>query len=805
MTNVSMHGLNPDLASLFESAKALHNARNLDAARAAYIKVLDVQPNHAESLHNLGIIFMQQGDLFSAAVYMQRAVGVDLSQPAYFSNYGNILQDLGLWADAIVQFQKAIALNPSFADAHYNLGNAFTKVNNLPAAIESYHRAIALRPEWALAYVNCGNAHDLLGQYEDALRNFEKAIELAPDFSGVYLNRANVLNKMGRGQDAMVAYNIAADVDSRVYQQHLERADLFLSQERLVEALQECEVAIKQKPQDHLPYFLAGTIYYRMRNIPLSVENFRRSIEINPANFLAYNGLGMAFAKAYAYDDAIKSFSKALELNPKMDLARINLADTYFSQGNLQAALDNFQLLDPGLQPLGLMQFFKLQLGDWSNYEADRENFLNRLPNKRLMGITEDPWHMFRMTDSPALAKQVAKSFYETAFRREAALPPIKRRAPGKKIKVGYYSPDFRDHAVAHLSLEMLESRDRDNFETYAFAFGPANIDDAMRPRLVKAFDHFIEIDGKNDVAAAKLARDIELDIAIDLSGITSGARPDLFKNRAAPIQINYLGFTGTLGTDCHDYIIGDPVVIPLGAAEHYTEKVVHLPCMMPYDTRHQVSGKAPTRAEAGLPETGFIFCSFNQGFKFTPAIFDSWMRILNKTPGSYLWMSSQRGNAADNLRNEAAKRGVDPSRIIFAPRIKDIDDHLARVQLGDLFLDTFPYNAHTSAIDSLWAGVPVITRMGDSFASRLAGSLVTTLGLTELIVPSVEAYEALAVELALNPKKLQAVRAKLNDKIKTSSLFNIKLYTKNFESALRAMYDRWHSGMEPDFIAIKN
>ncbi len=787
----------------FEEAVALHNAGQFAPAQRAYESVIQAHPGHAEAMHNLGLLYVQQGRFTDAAVWMQRAVEANPTQPIYLSNYGNILQDLQRWSEAVPQYQKAVALDPNYADANYNLGNALQKMGQHGAAIQSYQRAIALNPAWAEAYLNCGNSHDALGQQAEALYNYDKVIECNPHFSGGYINRSNVLVKLGRQAEALAGYNHAATLGQDAYQAYIGGAEILMGQSRFVEAIEKCHLAIKLKPHESMPHYLLGMAYFRVRDLNHSVAFFGRAIELKPDYADAYNGIGMAYVKAGHFSEGQEAFRKALELNPKMYIARINLADSFFTQGELKLALDNFQMLEPGLQPLGLMQFFKQQLGDWSTYEEDRANFLNRIRTPRLLGLTEDPWHVQRISDSPALAKEVAQSFFRTAAQGTAVVPPLAKRPKGKKIKIGYFSPDFRDHAVSHLALELFESHSRDKFETHAFAFGMAAAHDSLRPKLAKAFDHFIEINQKNDIDVVKLARELELDIAVDLAGITSEARLGIFVNRAAPVQVNFLGFTGTIGTNCHDYIIADPIVIPAGSEVHYTEKVARLPCMMPYDTRHNIFDKKPTREAAGLPAEGFIFCSFNQCFKFTPETFDSWMRILLKTPGSYLWISRQRVPAMESFKKQAAARGVDPARLIFAPRLDNMEAHLARLQCADLFLDTFPYNAHTSAIDSLWAGVPLITRMGESFASRLAGSLVTSLGLADLITPDLAAYEALAIDLATHPQQMVELKQRLARNRSTHRLFNAKLYLQNYEKALVEMHERYHADLPPDLITI--
>ncbi len=793
--------MNPSDATMiaqFEAAVALHNAGQFDQAKNAYESIITACPNHAEAMHNLGLLFVQRGMFADAVIWMRRATETNPNQPIYFSNYGNVLQDLGRWAEAVPQYQKAITLDPNYADPSYNLGNALQKINQHEAALENYRRAIAINPMWAEAHLNYGNAYDALARYEEALQCYDKVIECNPTYSGGYINRSNVLAKLGRHAEALAGYDQATKLGGDAYTAYIKAGEILLEKNQCDAAVEKCNLAIKLRPSDPSAYLLLGRIYFFVRNLENAVQCFRRASELKPDSADAYNGLGLAYVKAGYFKDSQAFFRKALEINPQMYIARINLGDSYFVEGDLQSALEAFQGLDFGIQPLGLMQFFKQQLGDWSTYDIDRDNFIKRIRAPRVMGITEDPWHVQRISDSPSLAKDVAQNFFNNATRAMPKVPPLEKRAPGKKIRIGYFSPDFRDHAVSHLTLQLLESHSRDKFETYAFAFGYSAPTDTLRPKLVKAFDHFIDINQKNDLEVINLARELKIDIAIDLAGITSESRVAIFAGRAAPIQVNYLGFTGTLGSSCHDYIITDPVVAPDDSLEHFTEKVVHIPCVMPYDSRHDIEAKMPTRESAGLPAEGFVFCSFNQCFKITPEIFDSWMRIMLKVPRSCLWINQARPQAMTNYKKEAEARGVSPDRIIFAPRVTEMEGHLARLKCADLFLDTFPYNAHTSAIDALWAGVPLITRMGGTFASRMAGSLVKSIGLGDLIVRDIEEYEALAVDLANNPAKLSAIRQRLSQNRLSHPLFNSQLYLRSYEQALSIMHERHYEGLPP-------
>ena len=365
----------------------------------------------------------------------------------------------------------------------------------------------------------------------------------------------------------------------------------------------------------------------------------------------------------------------------------------------------------------------------------------------------------------------------------------MQREQPSKhgKIRVAYLSADFNGHAVATLLAGVCEQHDKSRFETTAISYVDSD-GSAMRRRLERAFDRGIDVAGKSDQEVASAIRRLEIDIAVDLMGFTGECRPGILALRPAPLQVNFLGFPGTMGSNAFDYIIADPIVIPEEHKQHYSESVVHLPdSYLPADSARRIAARKPTRAEAGLPDEGFVFCSFNASYKFSPEIFDVWMRLLAAVERSVLWLPQMNAAAVRNLRAEAAKRGVSERRLVFAPFLREDEDHLARLGLADLFLDTLPYNAHSTAVDALWAGVPVLTMCGNAFAGRVASSVLTAAGLSDLITMTLEDYEVLALKLAREPQALAALRAKLEHNRDISALFDTVRYTRNLEAAYHA------------------
>ncbi len=410
------------------------------------------------------------------------------------------------------------------------------------------------------------------------------------------------------------------------------------------------------------------------------------------------------------------------------------------------------------------------------------------------------PFALLGLTDDAAVLRTAAKTFADAKHPPSRALPVLAKYPRHEKIRVGYFSANFHTHPVTVLSSDLFESHDRSRFEVTAFSFGP-DIRDDMRERLEPAFDKFIDVRTQSDQDVAMAARNLEIDIAVDLTGITQDSRTSIFAMRAAPVQVNYLGYAGTMGADYFDYLIADPVLIPPDQREHYVEKIAYLPhSYMPSDPRRTISDREFTRSELGLPDTGFVFCCFNNSYKITPAVFDRWMKILQGVEGSVLWLSDDNVTAVANLKMEASSCGIDPKRLIFASRMPSPADHLARLRVADLFLDTLPYNAHATANDALWAGLPVLTLQGETFQGRVAASLLNATGLPEMVATTAEAYVALAIGLATDPERLQAIRRKLAANRLSTPLFDRSL-TGHIEGIYAAIYERHMQDLPPGHI----
>ena len=413
------------------------------------------------------------------------------------------------------------------------------------------------------------------------------------------------------------------------------------------------------------------------------------------------------------------------------------------------------------------------------------------------------PFSLIALTDHALLHKKSSETYTTSRYPLNQALGPILKRPRSQKIRVGYFSPDFTNHPVALLTAELFVAHDRSKFEIVGFSLQNTFAGDPVRLRLRQGFDKFIDAEHLSDIEVAQLARELEVDIAVDLAGLTKYSRTGIFACRAAPLQVNWLGYAGTMGADYIDYIIADKTIIPKTHQQFYAEKVAYLPnTYMVDDSKRSASSRIFTKRDCGLPESSFIYCCFNNDYKFNPPILDVWSRILLKVEDSVLWISENNGLFKENIKCEFEKRDIDSSRIIFAPKLESMGDYLTRFGLADLFLDTLPYNAHTTGVDSLKAGVPVLTVMGESFASRVAASLLNATGLPELITNTPAEYEALAIELAMSPLKFKDIKFKLANNRLTGPLFDTPTFTQDIEFAYNKMYERYQGDLAPDHIS---
>lgn len=629
---------------------------------------------------------------------------------------------------------------------------------------------IKITPDNGVAHSNRGNILNELRRHEEALACYERAIGLEPKYAEVYSNKGNVLQTLGNYDEALASYEAAILIDKTCAPAFYGAALIFQLRKKYDYAMGCCDQALKINSQYEVAHFLRGSILFQVKDYRNALSAYDQVLLINPQSSDALVSKSDIYAEMKQFEKSAQALDEALAIEPDKDFL------------------------------LGSLIQNTIQMCNWANYDKLIIELIAKVKNDQKAAI---PYNFISLLDDRHLIKNAieiyAKSLQSEITRAKQAKQPKK-----EKIRLGYFSADFHNHPTAYLIAELFECHDKEKFELIAFVFG-RNSPDEMRQRLENAFDQFLDVSDKTDEEVSQIVREMEIDIAIDLKGFTKEARPKIFMYGAAPIQVSYLAFPGTMGLTCFDYVIADPILIPEKYQDGMVEKIIYMPNSYQVNDRNRrISPIIKSRKELGLPESGFVFCCFNNNYKITPTVLDGWVKILQSVEGSVLWLYEDNPFAVVNLRKEALARGLDTERLIFAARMEPAE-HLARYKNADLFLDTTPCNAHTTASDALWAGLPVLTMAGESFGARVAASLNHAVGLSDLIVENQEDYEALAIKLATSPKLLREIKSRLKANLITAPLFNTPLFTRNLEDAFMQVYRLHQMDKSPEHIYINH
>jgi len=649
--------------------------------------------------------------------------------------------------------------------ALHNLAGAIAAgVGDHAGAIPHYDKALLIQPDFRDALSNRGLAHRALGRNIEALADFDAAIRTAPDFAEAHCNRAVILRERGDHAGAVEA----------------------------------SRRAIAARPDFAAAHYNLGNALSELQRLDEACESFTRAIALQPEHADAWCNLGNCLHLSGRLEEALGCLDRASTLAPVNPVIQANRGNVAHELKQLDKARTSYEaalrLAPDDHSTAARLAFVKAHACDWS--EPDQ----GRLATLGIEGVAVTPFTLLALDDDPQRGLDRSRNWARHSYPARSAATFAS--PPGDRIRIGYFSSDFHNHATMLLMAGMLEAHDRHRFEVHAFCYGPHR-DDPMRRRVVAAVEHFHDVSASTDAEAAAFARRLGIDVAVDLKGYTQEARPGIMAHGAAPVQMAYLGYPGSMGCDFIDYIIADAMVIPYGSERYYSEKVIRLPhSYQPNDRSRPIGGATPSRASQGLPDQGAVFCCFNNSFKICSDAFASWMGILREVQGSVLWLLSDNEMATRNLRREAQRLGVDPERLIFADR-QPLEIHLARHALADLFLDTFAYNAHTTAADALWAGTPVITKRGKAFAARVGASLLRATGLDELVTDDENAYRDLAIALSRDPARLAELKARLVQARDQGPLFDSASFAHNIEKAFGAAMGRHRSGSAPDHIDI--
>ncbi|MGA7805003.1 tetratricopeptide repeat protein [Bradyrhizobium sp.] len=825
-----------------QTAVAAQRAGSIAEAKRLYALVLSIDPSNAAACGNLGIIAAQQGDLANAERLMRQEIGLRPNNAASHHNLGTVLQQQGRMVDAADAHRQAVLLNPNYAQAQLALGNALKAQHMLDGAMQAYQAALAIKPDYPEAHNNIGVVLQMQGRLGEAASAFSTAAA-TPVYAEASFNLGVVLHQMGDLDAAEAAYRTAIARQPEIAVAHNNLGTVLKDQDRLDAAVTAFEQAIALKPDyaeaiynhatvlqqqgkledalaaygralalrpDHLDAINnAGIVLQELGRHRDAIELYRRVVGPSPAAAMRahadlYNNLGTALLAEEQPAEARAAFELALACRRDFPEAAYNLGNALRELGDLQAAIAAWRgalaLRPDHADAFSQLVHHRALVCAWDDREAEQAQLVEMVRS----GVRVPPFYLFATPASAADQLRCAEQWIRPLGPPQGARFGHGVRNARERIRLGYLSGDFFEHATARLMAELFESHDRGRFEVYAYSYG-ADDGSPMRARLVQAFDRFVDIAALSHRDAAGRIHDDKIDILIDLKGYTHRARPAIAACRPAPVQVSYLGFPATMGADFIDYVLVDRFVVPEKLQAFFTERLVHLPeCYQANDRKREVASGRTARSDWGLPERGLVFCCFNNSYKLSPCLFDIWMRLLKAAPGSVLWLLGANAVVEANLRVEAGRRDIDPSRLMFAP-VVPTRAHLERHRHADLFLDTTPCNAHTTASDALWCGVPVLTCCSETFAGRVAGSLLRAIGIPELVTHSLQEYERTALALIGGPDRLRALRQQIERNRDVKPLFDLPKLTEAIEAAYQRMWQRWLVGEKPVAFAIEN
>jgi predicted O-linked N-acetylglucosamine transferase (SPINDLY family) len=677
------------------------------------------------------------------------------------------LYNQGQFSTVVEQAQALTEQYPKAFIVWNILGASTAQIGKHDEAIEFYNKSISLKPDYAEAYGNMGNALKDQGKLEEAIEAFHKALSLKPDYADAYSNMGTALQDQGKLDEAIEAYNKALSLKPDYAEAYCNMGVTLKDQGKLEEAIEVCTKSISLKPDYADAYINMGVALKDQGKLEEAIDVYNKALLLRPDYAEVYINMGNALQGQGKLEDAIDAFNKALLLKPDHEVARLN------------------KLLN------------QASICDWTGVEEDQK----LIPTIGISDQYINPMIMMAFEDAPE-RHRIRSELYAKKFKQKPIpMPPIPMQKP-KRLRIGYFSSDFRAHSVIYTIADVFDAHDRERFEIYGYSFGP-NDDSEIRKRIINTVDVFHDVKEMGDKDIALLARQDKIDIAIDINGYTKLCRPGIFAYRAAPIQIHFWGSANTSGTDFIDYYIADNIGIPVEHEHHWSESIIRLPIWS--QSRHKnnyVSDQLITRKDMGLPEHGFIFCNFNNSYKLSPIEFDIWMRLLDQVEDSVLWLLKPTKWVEKNLQQEARKRGVAADRLVFAEKLPH-PVHLARQKLADVFVDNFNVNAGVTLGDALWVGLPVVTKLGKQMPARVGGMVLASIDMPELITKTEQEYEALLLELATNSQRLSAIKEKLVANRLSTPLFNAELFTKHLENGYQQAYQRYFDGNDPEAISV--
>lgn len=755
----------------FEKAKQLFiqgleylKHRDLESAKNVLIKSLELAPGRESTQNNLSVVYTEQANQMAEANDFEEAVNLYKLAIKYneqnamsWCNLGAIYFDhLDNPMMAIECLYKAIEINNNYPEAHFNLSNTLIEINNYSEALYHLNQALALNSHFAEAWLNKGIVLNHQKSFEDALTCFKTCLSINHNWCEAWVNKGASLSYLKRYKEALIAYDQAIKIDPSNANAWSNKGACLFELLDYENALLHYTKATEISPEIDTYWFNKGACLYSLNKHISAIENYDKCLAINPKNLQAIINKSAALNELGQFEEAIDLYEEAQKLNSDMD----------FSFG------DDLNR--------------RMSICKWDHFDEKIKMVKEHIDKGKPI---IQPLHLLAAIDSPQIQLECSRIFLNKKYPGKIISTQKNQNGNKNKIKLAYISPDFGNHPITHLLSEIIESHNRENFEVHGIYFG-SNTRDAFFTRISKAFDYFHDISSLPETESIEFVKGLEIDIAIDLAGYTRNSRIYLFSSKCAPIQVNFLGYPGSMGAEFIDYLIADKVVIPEENLDFYSENVIYMPhCFQPNDSKRQILNNKLSRTSAGLPENKFIFCCFNNSFKLNPSMVDKWAKVLHEVENSIIWILAENQLTQKNLLKEFNKKNIPESRIFFAGRTSHAD-YLARYKLADLFLDTLPFNAGTTASDALWAELPVLTQTGNSFAGRMATSLLKNLKLDELITQTDEEYVNRAIEIAKNLDLHKRLKNRLKEMRSSSHLFNGKKYTNDLEKVLTKLHN---------------
>jgi predicted O-linked N-acetylglucosamine transferase (SPINDLY family)/predicted TPR repeat methyltransferase len=751
---------------------------SMRALRAA--KVIDPRP--AELHFGLGMCALGTGDLPDAEEGFRAALKRNPQLTDAHNNLGVVCDRQGRLADAIACFRQAASLAPGYVMAHKNLGDASLRAGDASGASAAYRQVIELAPADALGHAGLGAALLIAGDYAGAVPVLRRSLEIDPQGFDAAANLGEALRNLSDLDGASRAFERSLASKPDTAEAHLGLGRVRIAQGRAAEARASLLAAAERKRQDGAALATIARLLDESGAREEAMSLVQGALLEQPACADLHDASGDLLARKARWSEAADGYERAIAFDPARPETLLQLGGAFESMGRIRDALDRVErslMLRPQhAEAYAVLASCAIRACDWE-LAADSVTRLRTLPN----GIEAlHPFVVLASDLDPVERSAVLRRRGERRARQPRALP--QRRHSHERLRVAYLSPDIREHPVAHALVGVIEQHDRQRFEVLGVSLAASDAS-PVGERLRAAFDDFVDASTLGADATAELLREREIDIAVDLAGHTAGAQPAIFASHPATVQLNYLGFPGSVGADFIDFIIADHTVITPADEPLYSERVLRQPhCYLPFDSASPQAA-ARSRAQASLPDRGFVFCAFTNGYKISQRVFDTWLSLLAEVPESVLWLREAQAETRERLEARAAARGVPPDRLIFAPYVEGRAEYLARLRCADLFLDTLPYNAHTTAMEALWAGVPVLSSPGNGFAGRVGASVLKAAGLNELVCAGLEDYRERALQLAREPERIHALRAQLDEGRATLPVFDTRSYTRDLEALL--------------------